>query len=532
MYKFLLISSSEGSGVDALKEQIKYLSSFQIDITLLIDPSELELVKCIENNIFDAAYVHIKRRTSKNSCNYDPVKLLEYYSVPIVGNHYITQMLITDKCLTSKESGIGLPGVIITREMWKANRIPYETIEEIQYPVIVKPNSLHASQGISQNSIVFSNNTMNKQIDYVFSNYTFLKEVLIEKYLEPATEFTVSVLGNGNSLACSVTKFVFKDKSKHNVYSEKDKESKLQDRSFEFSDNVSAEDRDRLASVAKALFKHYNMKDFARFDFIKNETIYLLEANCCPIPGNSFSWEWQKKYGLKKHQVLALFLCAFHFGQVSSGRPDSLPFALINDIPQQIIEQISHPCAIDVKPECTEMTTNCAHPQLFSMNSRVGSESEVITFLKSLTTVIKPNLILETGTYNGNGTIAFAEGVIENGFGKVISIEFDEELAQNAKRKFAEYPVEIVCGSSLSYTPNNLIDILFLDSKRSIRKEEFLRYKPFLHKHSLIIWHDSSYRERNHLVYDSVNELYEAGIIDRILLPTPRGITLSMLKDK
>ena len=94
-----------------------------------------------------------------------------------------------------------------------------------------------------------------------------------------------------------------------------------------------------------------------------------------------------------------------------------------------------------------------------------------------------------------------------------------------------EYPVEIINTDSLSYTPTEPIDILFLDSKRTIRKDEFLRFKPFLHDKSLIIWHDSSYRERNHAVFDAVNELYEAKIIDRILLPTPRGITLSMLKE-
>lgn len=532
MYRFLLISSKEGSSLEALEEQLKYLRSFPIDINLIVDPSELELVNIITENEFDAAYVHVKRRIVKDEYNYDPVKLLEHYGVPIVGNHYITQMMISDKCLTSKESGIGLPNTIITREMWNNRNIPYDAVSKIGFPVIIKPNSLHASQGISQESIVTNNKKLFEQITNVFSRFTNLREILIEKYLEQSTEYTVSVLGNGESLACSVTKFVFKDASKYHIYSEKDKESVLYDRSFEFSHEIEDKDRERFESISKALFKHFKMKDFGRFDFVKGETIYLLEANCCPIPGNSFSWEWQKKYGLKKHQVLALFLSAFHFAQVSSGRPDSLPFSLINDLPNEIINQICFPSAVDIKPECTEQTSNCASPQLYSMNSRVGSETEVINFLKVITTLIKPKIVLETGTYNGNGTIAFARGVLENGFGKVISIEYDKDLAQKAKQKFLEYPVEIVCGSSLSYTPTDLIDILFLDSKRSIRKDEFLRFRPFLHSKSLIIWHDSSYRERNHTVYDAVNELYDAGLIDRILLPTPRGITLSMLKEE
>lgn len=530
MYRFLLISSNESSSTDALKEQINYLSTFSIDVTMLIDPTELELVNIIENQEFDAAYVHIKSRIIKRTYNYDPVKLLEYYEVPIVGNHYITQMLIADKCLTSRNSGIGLPNSIITREMWKEGQIPYESINKIGFPLIIKPNSLHASQGITQDSIVFSNEKLILQVTNIFSRFQNLGEVLVEKYLLSSTEYTVSVLGNGDSLACSVTKFNYKDSSAYHIYSEKDKESALEDRSFYFSIETNDYDRTRLESLAIALFKHFKMKDFGRFDFIKEKTYYLLEANCCPIPGNSFSWEWQKKYGLKKYQVLALFLCSFHFAQISSGRPDNLPFSLIYDLPQEIIDQICYPSPVDVKPECTEKTNNCLHPQIYSMNSRIGTEIEVISFLRTLTLMLKPKVILETGTYNGNGTIAFAEGVIANGFGKVISIEYDNELAKKIKRKLEGYPVEIICGNSLAYTPSQKIDILFLDSKRTIRKNEFLRFKPFLHDNSLIIWHDSSYRERNHAVYDAICELYNASIIDKIMLPTPRGITLSMLK--
>ena len=531
MYKLLIISSNEGTGIRDLKEQVKYLSTFNIDITLAIDPTELELLDIITKMDFDAAYVHIRRRGTGHLYRYDPVKLLEYYNIPMIGNHYITQMMVSDKCLTSRNSGIGLPNVIITREMWESQSILYEDIENIGYPVIIKPNSLHASQGISQNSIIFSAEKILPQLTYVFRRFNHLGEVLVEKYLESSTEYTVSVLGNGESLACSVTKLNYKDESIYHIYSEEDKENTLENRSCNFDIEQEKKNRDRLENLAKALFNHFKMKDFGRFDFIKNETFYLLEANCCPIPGNSFSWEWQKKYSLKKHQVLGLFLCAFHFAQVSSGRPDSLPFSLIYDMPQEIINQICYPSPIDVKPECTEKTMHCSSPQLYSMNSRVGSELEVINFLKAITIVLKPNMILETGTYDGNGTISFAEGVFMNGFGKVISIERDKNLAVKARKCLKEYPVEIINTDSLSYTPTEPIDILFLDSKRTIRKDEFLRFKPFLHDKSLIIWHDSSYRERNHAVFDAVNELYEAKIIDRILLPTPRGITLSMLKE-
>lgn len=531
MYNFLLISSTESTNTMDLYDQIDYLQSFSVKVTLLIDPSEIQLIEAIRKNYYDCAYVHIKRRLTPDTVPYDPVKLLEYYHVPIVGNHYITQLMIADKCLTSLGSGMGLPGVIVTREMWHAKSIPLDAITAVGFPVIIKPNSLHASQGLSQESIIQSEIDLMPQITYVFQRFPNVSEILVEKFLEPATEYTVSVLGNNPSLACSLTKLMYKSNKKHHIYDEENKSAALEDRDFTFEVETDLTIRNRLESHAKALFRHFRMKDFGRFDFILGSTYYLLEANCCPIPGNSFSWEWQCSYGLQKRQVLALFLCAFHFGQVSSGRADGLPFALIANLPQAIINQISFPLPVDVKPECTGQTSNCKNPQLFSMNSRVGSETEVHSFLKALTIILKPSCILETGTYEGDGTIAFAEGVIQNGFGRVISLEYNPNLAETARQKLSAYPVEVVTCNSLEYIPEGQIDLLFLDSKRTLRREEFLRFRPFLHNKSVIIWHDSSYRAQNHAVFDAVNELYEANIIDRLLLPTPRGITLSMLKE-
>lgn len=531
MYNFLLISSTEGASVSDLKDQIEYLQSYGIKVTLLMDPSEIQLIESIRKGYYDCAYVHIKRRLTKNTTPYDPVKILEYYHVPIVGNHYITQLMIADKCLTSAGSGMGLPSTIVTREMWCTQNISIDAITKIGFPVIIKPNSLHASQGLSQDSIITKEIDLIPQITYVFQRFPNIGEILVEKFLEPATEYTVSLLGNSPSFACSVTKLAYKTNEKHHIYDEENKSAALENRDFVFEVETDHTIRDRLEIHAKSLFKHFRMKDFGRFDFILGSTYYLLEANCCPVPGNSFSWEWQQLYGLQKRQVLALFLCAFHFGQVSSGRADGLPFNLIQSLPHSIINRISFPLPIDVKPECTGQTSNCRNPQYFSMNSRIGSETEVHRFLKALTILLKPRLIIETGTYEGDGTIAFAEGVMQNGFGKVISLEWNAELAERARRKLSEYPVDVVTCNSLEYIPARQIDLLFLDSKRTLRLEEFLRFRPFLHDKSVIVWHDSSYRHQNHAVFDAVNELYKADVIDRLLLPTPRGITLSMLKE-
>lgn len=527
-YQILIISSIEGDSLDALKNQISYIEQFGIKVVLLIDPDEFQLLKTIESTYFNGAYVHVKRRINNS---YDVVKLLETHKIQLIGNNYITQLMISDKCLTSIKSGIGLSSIILTRKSAELNMIPLKEIQaDIKYPVIVKPNTLHASQGISAESVAFNASDLKKIISNTFYRFETLNEVLIEHFSQTGTEYAVSVLGNGDSVACSVNKINYKKRTDINLYSEEDKLRALEERTIFFSSETDNYIRTRLEFHAKTLFKHFNLKDFARFDMIYDQTFYLLEANCCPIPGNSFSWEWQEKYNIKKEQILALFLCSFHFGQIASGRADNLPQKLIDSQPKEIIELINFPDAVDVYPECSGPTENCARPELFTMNSRIGSETEVSRFLEAIVYLTKPRFIIETGTFQGDGTISLAEGLRKNKFGHMTTIEIDPLLADKSRQKLSGYPVEVFCGNSLMYTPTEPIDLLFLDSKRTLRKEEFLRFKPYLHEKSLIIWHDSSYRKQNHAVFDAINELYSNGIIDRLLLPTPRGITLSMLR--
>jgi predicted O-methyltransferase YrrM len=164
------------------------------------------------------------------------------------------------------------------------------------------------------------------------------------------------------------------------------------------------------------------------------------------------------------------------------------------------------------------------------MNDRVSSETEVHNFLKALTRLIKPKFILETGTYKGSSTIAFAEGLRQNGFGRMVTLEIDNGLVSSAKVLLSEYPVDVINQSSLDYIPSESIDLLFLDSKRDVRGQEFKHFRSYLNSKSVIVWHDSSYRKKNHSVFDTIESLYKDSEIDRILFPTPRGLTLSMLR--
>jgi len=530
MFKFLILTSNNGNEgtLGSLHSQIAYLEKFDIAVTLCIDVSEVELIKLLDEQYFDCAYIHIKKRgfAFPDEC-YDAAKVLEQKNVPMMGSSCITQIFIADKHLTSKKSGMGFPGHVVSRSMFSKGVVNWGSIHD--FPVIAKPNTFHASMGISENSIAHTTEQLYKAVEQLFCEYPLLNEVLVERFSSKGQEYTVSILGNGDGIACSVTKLQFKPDIELRLNSAKQKALALEDRDFTFETEKNEIIKNKIEYHAKTLFRHFKLKDYARFDFIVDEKFYFLEANTNPMPGNGFSWEWQVKYGLRLEQIVALFLCSFHFGQVASGKVSRLPVALIESLPSGIIAEIENQDAVDTLPECTGPSNNCRYPELFTMQDRVSSETEVILFLGALTRLIKPRYILETGTHKGSSTIAFAEALRKNGFGRMDTIEIDDAMAEKASLMFSEYPVTVCKQDSLAFVPTDKIDLLYLDSKREVRGLEFEHFYKYLNHKAMIIWHDSSYREANHFVFDAIEDLYARKVIDRLLMPTPRGLTISML---
>ena len=67
-------------------------------------------------------------------------------------------------------------------------------------------------------------------------------------------------------------------------------------------------------------------------------------------------------------------------------------------------------------PEYHRATPECPHPQLWSMYDSMTAEVEVLEFLRTLVTTIKPRLVVETGTFMGISTLWIAEALRMNGF--------------------------------------------------------------------------------------------------------------------
>lgn len=199
---------------------------------------------------------------------------------------------------------------------------------------------------------------------------------------------------------------------------------------------------------------------------------------------------------------------------------------------RKILRQIQRTGDV-LQPEYHRATPECPHPERWSMYDSMTAEVEVLEFLRCTVTTIKPELVVETGTFSGISTLWIAEGLKHNGRGKVITCEFDPVVYANAKQRIdtsglAEW-IECRNESSLEMKVEGTIDLFFSDSDMPVREQEVRRFLPQISPYGLILMHDAS----SHLkeVRQAALKLEAEGLISVVLLPTPRGLVVAQKRE-
>jgi len=184
-------------------------------------------------------------------------------------------------------------------------------------------------------------------------------------------------------------------------------------------------------------------------------------------------------------------------------------------------------------PEYHRATPECPHPERWHMYDSMTAEAEVLEFLRTLVTTLKPNLIVETGAFLGVSSVWMAEGLRQNGFGRIVSCEFDPVVYAKAQEKIAASGlaewIELRNASSLEMNVKGEIDLLFSDSDLEIREQEVRRFLPQIRANGLILMHDASSHPGT--VREAALRLEAEGLISVILLPTPRGLAMAQKRE-
>ena len=184
-------------------------------------------------------------------------------------------------------------------------------------------------------------------------------------------------------------------------------------------------------------------------------------------------------------------------------------------------------------PEYHRATSECPNPERWSMYDSMTAEAEVLEFLRTLITTVKPELVVETGAFLGVSTLWIAEGLKRNGFGMIISCELDPVVFAKAQEKIAASGlsewIELRNESSLEMKIDGRIDILFRDSDMPIREPEVKRFLPQINPQGLILLHDAS----SHLkvVREAALRMESEGLLSVVLLPTPRGLVVAQKRE-
>lgn len=109
-----------------------------------------------------------------------------------------------------------------------------------------------------------------------------------------------------------------------------------------------------------------------------------------------------------------------------------------------------------------------------------ASELELHILLEGFVRMLKPELVVETGTYKGHATLAIGQALYGNGFGKLVTCDVNPEFIASARKQIEPYgyPIEFRQCSSLDLPELEAADFVFSDSDYSIRRWEVTKTKP------------------------------------------------------
>ena len=123
-----------------------------------------------------------------------------------------------------------------------------------------------------------------------------------------------------------------------------------------------------------------------------------------------------------------------------------------------------------------------------------GVETSVGEFLYGLVSAVKPDNILETGLYSGISCSYLAQGIKDNGFGQIDSVEFEKQHIDRASQRLIKLGldsfVNIHCISSLDFKPTRQYQIILLDTEPNLRFQELVNFYPYLEPGGFVFIHD------------------------------------------
>ncbi|MFC1631490.1 ATP-grasp domain-containing protein [Candidatus Omnitrophota bacterium] len=212
--------------------------------------------------------------------------ILDFLGIPYTGSGVLALALSMDK---AKAKHIFLQHKVPTPkfQLFKDQRERLRA--DLNFPLIVKPNSEGSAKGIHASSVVKNHEQLYAEVSRVVSFYQ--QEILVEEFIE-GREFTVAILGNQKPQILPILEIDFsncKEKGEF-FYSWEVKEyqgidPRYPDPEFYCPARLSREQKQGIEKVALSAHQALGCLDVSRVDLrLSEDSIpYVLEVN--PLPG-------------------------------------------------------------------------------------------------------------------------------------------------------------------------------------------------------------------------------------------------------
>lgn len=163
-------------------------------------------------------------------------------------------------------------------------------------------------------------------------------------------------------------------------------------------------------------------------------------------------------------------------------------------------------------------------------------------FLNILLKSTGANNILEIGTSVGFSTIWFAEAVMANGGGRIITIEHDAKKVKRAQKNFQEAKVldiitiknktALEAIKEIKEKDNTKFDFVFIDADKEGVREYFDTILPLVKKHGIIVTDNIIYPEKfREIMSKFVKHIKKKSNIQTITVPIGNGEEISLKRN-
>lgn len=252
-----------------------------VGLNVLLFEADSTLPERLLHTHIDIAF-NIAEGTSGRGREAQIPALLNMLGIPFTGSDETTLCIALDKALTKRllsTYNVPTPKYTVIGHNMKPD------LSDMKYPIIIKPNAEGSSKGISDISIVSSDEELDQLLKYNSIHYK--GDMLAEEYIE-GREFTVGILGNGDDMCVFPPMEILFHRSAqadYHVYSYTVKQNYKDYVSYSCPSDIDKDTEKEIMDLSRVIYEALGCRDFSRIDFrlSLDGKIYFIEIN--PLPG-------------------------------------------------------------------------------------------------------------------------------------------------------------------------------------------------------------------------------------------------------